>query len=194
MAVKSLILTVVFLFAVFRWSKQIIALLDKFILSKSEIIPLDIDHAHISYGNKLILGSGYFPSLGNIELDDQGRALLKAGDKEIVLGKTTQSGNSDYLFGFSVEDGDSIQFSYRHSVAPWLTFFEFNFMTGHSPSKKRNAYYALTWIKKDGSQLHARWKFEQWKYNGGNGWGNWNRVYVIDGRKDDLIDLVIEKK
>lgn len=194
MILKPLVLTVIVLFAVIRWGKQIVTFLDKLALSKSKIIRLDIDHAHVSFGNKLNLGSGYFPSLGNVEVDDLGRVVLKAGEKEIGLGKATQSKNAEYLFDVTMDEGDSIRFSYQHSFLPWLTFFEFNFMTGHSPTKKRNAYYSLIWKKKDGTRICARWRFEQWKYNSEDGWGNWNRVYVVDGKKDDLIDLVIEKK
>jgi hypothetical protein len=39
--------------------------------------------------------------------------------------------------------------------------------------------------------LRARWKFLQSKY-GGADWGN--TAQIIDGKKDDLIELVIEKK
>ncbi|HTH55392.1 MAG TPA: hypothetical protein VL728_05060 [Cyclobacteriaceae bacterium] len=194
MILKSLVITVVVLFAIVKWGRQFINLLDKLVLSKPEVIQLDMDHSHVSFGDKLMLGSGYFPSLGRVELDSAANVWLTSGERKFILGKAKPNQTSDYPFDFVVQEGDSVQFSYRHSFLPWHTLFEFNFMTGHSPSKKRNAYYSLIWRKSDGTLLRARWKFEQWKYNSEDGWGRWNRVYVIDGGKDDLIDLVIERK
>lgn len=187
MVVKSLILTVIVLFVLIKWGRPMVNVLDKAILSKPEIVHLNMKQSHI-LGDRLYLND-YFPNLKDVEVDDQGRVFLKADGKEIILGKTTPNQREDYSFDFTVEAGDSIHFTRRHSFFAWLTPFEINFMGGPSPYKKRYLYYTLLWTKKDGSILRARWKFEQSKYGGG--WGN---SQIIDGRKDDLIELVIEKK
>ena len=169
-------------------------LLDKVILSKSQIVKLEFNRSHI-LGDKLYLSDYYVPSLRNVEIDDRGQALLKADNNQIALGKATQNPTEISLLDFSIDEGDSIQFSNRHSFLAWLTPFEINLVSGGpSPYKKRYVYYTLTWTKKDGSRLRARWKFEQWKYHTEDGWGSWNSAHIIDGKKDDLIDLVIEKK
>jgi hypothetical protein len=58
----------------------------------------------------------------------------------------------------------------------WPTPFEFNFMTGHSPSWKRHLYYRLLWKKPSGPALDMVWRYEQSFYGKqlfpGNGWNN----------------------
>jgi hypothetical protein len=51
----------------------------------------------------------------------------------------------------------------------WPTPFDINFMTGHSPSWKRNLYYALDWRKASGQRLEMVWHYEQYFYPG-DGW------------------------
>src|SRR5208282_3075137 len=44
------------------------------------------------------------------------------------------------------------------------TPFEMNFMTGKSPSWRRNLYYRLVWKKASGAKLVMVWRFEQGFY------------------------------
>jgi hypothetical protein len=64
----------------------------------------------------------------------------------------------------------------RHSVLSWPTPFDFNFMTGHSPSWKRYMYYELRWKKPSGAAVDMVWRYEQPFYGqqlvAGDGWGN----------------------
>jgi len=76
------------------------------------------------------------------------------------------------LFVFdTVREMDNPSISVRHSALSWPTPFDFNFMTGHSPSWKRHAYYRLRWKKQDGSELRMAWRYEQYFYPG-NGWAS----------------------
>jgi hypothetical protein len=67
----------------------------------------------------------------------------------------------------STDDDASIEI--RRSVLTWPTPFEFNFMTGQSPSWKRHLYYRLLWKKPSGMNLEMLWRYEQFFYPG-NGW------------------------
>jgi hypothetical protein len=65
--------------------------------------------------------------------------------------------------------GDDASIQIRRSVLSWPTPFDFNFMTGHSPSWKRHLYYRLLWKKPSGAKLEMLWRYEQYFYPG-NGW------------------------
>jgi hypothetical protein len=52
---------------------------------------------------------------------------------------------------------------------PWPNFFETNFMTGNSPTWKRNRYQKLVWKKPDGTKLEMLWRYEQYSYPN-DGW------------------------
>jgi hypothetical protein len=65
--------------------------------------------------------------------------------------------------------GDDAFIEIRRSILSWPTPFEFNFMTGHSPSWKRHLYYRVLWKKSSGAKLEMLWRYEQYFYPG-NGW------------------------
>jgi len=67
--------------------------------------------------------------------------------------------------------GDDASITTRHSVLSWPTPFDFNFMTGQSPSWKRHLYYRLSWKKASGAKLEMLWRFEQYFYSG-DGWAS----------------------
>jgi hypothetical protein len=67
--------------------------------------------------------------------------------------------------------GDHASVEIRRSILSWPTPFEFNFMTGHSPSWKRHLYYRVLWKKPSGAKLEMLWRYEQYFYPG-NGWAN----------------------
>src|SRR5213080_4833027 len=67
--------------------------------------------------------------------------------------------------------GDDAFIQIRRSVLSWPTPFDFNFMTGHSPSWKRHLYYRLVWKKPSGAKLEILWRYEQYSYPG-NGWAS----------------------
>jgi len=65
--------------------------------------------------------------------------------------------------------GDDAFIEIRRSILSWPTPFDFNFMTGHSPSWKRHLYYRVLWKKSSGAKLEMLWRYEQYFYPG-NGW------------------------
>ena len=65
--------------------------------------------------------------------------------------------------------GDDSFIQIRRSILSWPTPFDFNFMSGHSPSWKRHLYYRVLWTKPSGAQLQMLWRYEQYFYPG-NGW------------------------
>jgi hypothetical protein len=67
--------------------------------------------------------------------------------------------------------GDRAFLVTRHSILSWPTPFDWNFMTGHSPSWKRHIYYEVRWKKSSGAQLQVLWRYEQFFYPG-NGWAS----------------------
>jgi hypothetical protein len=103
-------------------------------------------------------------------------AVANAG-KVFALGplmSTTEHGG-DFL-AVVPQAGDEAFLVTRHSTLSWPTPFEFNFMTGHSPSWKRHMYYELLWKKPSGATLDAIWRYEQPFYGQqlvpGDGWGS----------------------
>lgn len=67
--------------------------------------------------------------------------------------------------------GDDAFIEIRRSILSWPTPFDFNFMTGHSPSWKRHLYYRLLWKKPSGTKLEMLWRYEQYFYPG-DGWAS----------------------
>jgi hypothetical protein len=65
--------------------------------------------------------------------------------------------------------GDDASIEIRRSVLSWPTPFDFNFMTGHSPTWRRHIYYRLLWKKPSGAKLEMLWRYEQYFYPG-DGW------------------------
>src|SRR5206468_11665786 len=75
----------------------------------------------------------------------------------------------------------------RRSVLSWPTPFDFNFMTGHSPSWKRHLYYRVLWKKSSGGKLEMLWRYEQYFYPG-NGWAG---GFMTNGSSTGLVQLDI---
>jgi hypothetical protein len=102
---------------------------------------------------------------------------VASGGKVFALGslKPTTENGGDYL-AVVPQSGDEAFLVTRHSALSWPTPFDFNFMTGHSPSWKRYMYYELRWKKPSGATLDVIWRYEQPFYGRqlvpGDGWGS----------------------
>ncbi|HEV2045978.1 MAG TPA: hypothetical protein VGQ95_05195 [Chthoniobacterales bacterium] len=72
--------------------------------------------------------------------------------------------------------GDDASITTRHSPLSWPTPFDFNFMTGQSPSWRQHLYYELSWKRQSGAKLDMLWRFEQYFYSG-NGWLGGSMTY-----------------
>jgi hypothetical protein len=84
--------------------------------------------------------------------------------------------------------GDDALIEIRRSVLSWPTPFDFNFMTGHSPSWKRHLYYRLVWKKPSGAKLEMLWRYEQYFYPD-NGWVG---GFMTNGSSTGLLQVDIQ--
>jgi len=99
------------------------------------------------------------PSIGSTK-DNQ--FAVASGGKVFALGPLMSTGENggDHL-AVVPQMGDEAFLVTRRSALSWPTPFDFNFMTGHSPSWKRHVYYELRWKKPSGATLDALWRYEQ---------------------------------
>jgi hypothetical protein len=84
--------------------------------------------------------------------------------------------------------GDDAFIEIRRSVLSWPTPFDFNFMTGHSPTWKRHIYYRLLWKKPSGTKLEMLWRYEQY-FHPGEGWAG---GFIAHEHSTGLIRVNIE--
>ena len=102
---------------------------------------------------------------------------VASGGKVFALGplSSTTENAGDHL-AVVPQAGDEAFLVTRRSALSWPTPFDFNFMTGHSPSWKRHMYYELRWKKPSGATLDLVWRYEQPFYGqqlvAGDGWGS----------------------
>lgn len=137
-------------------------------------------------------GTGGWFTIGDLHLsltDQSGKLGLSIGstkDNQVALasgGKVfafgppmdTRENGGDYL-ATAPQAGDEALLVRRRSALAWPTPFDFNFMTGHSPSWRRHVYYELRWKKPSGATLDMVWRYEQPFYGkqltSGDGWGS----------------------
>jgi hypothetical protein len=110
---------------------------------------------------------GPSPEMGTTK---DGQLALSFDKKVFPFGPVpSASGGSGENLAAKRPKGDEAVIAVRHSALAWPTLFDFNFMTGQSPSWKRHQYYDLTWTKQDGAKLEMVWSYEQYFYPG-QGW------------------------
>lgn len=109
------------------------------------------------------------PSFGSTK--DNQFALASSG-RVFAFGPlaTTRENVNDYLAAVP-QAGDDASLSTRRSILSWPTPFDFNFMTGQSPSWKRHLYYQIRWKKSSAATLEMDWRYEQYFYSR-DGWSN----------------------
>jgi hypothetical protein len=108
-------------------------------------------------------------SIGSTK-DDQ--FALAAGGKVFPFGPLhSASENGGDKLATAPPAGDEAFITIRRSTLSWPTPFDFNFMTGQSPSWKRHIYYQVVWKKPSGATLEMLWRYEQYFYPA-NGWGS----------------------
>jgi hypothetical protein len=113
--------------------------------------------------------NGLAPDIGTTK-DDW--LALAAGGKVFAFGPSSSpTDNADDHLAATLQAEDDASLTMRRSVLSWPTPFDFNFMTGHSPSWKRHIYYRLLWKKPSGAKLEMLWRYEQYFYPG-LGWGS----------------------
>jgi hypothetical protein len=104
------------------------------------------------------------PHVGSSK-DDQ-LALANAG--QVFAFGPFRSSEKESLAA-DLQPGDTASVAIRHSLVSWPTFFDFNFMTGHSPLWKRHQLYDLVWRRQNGAKLEMLWRYEQSFYHE-DGW------------------------
>ena len=110
------------------------------------------------------------PSIGSTK---DGKLGVAAGGKVFPLGPmSANTDESSEILTAAPDQGDQVTITLGHSRLSWPTPFDFNFMTGASPSWRRYAYQRLTWTKPNGSKLQMLWRYEQPYYGGTDGWGS----------------------
>jgi hypothetical protein len=104
-----------------------------------------------------------------------------SGGKVFALGPLSSAGENGADLATVAQAGDHAVFVTKRSVLSWPTPFEFNFMTGKSPSWKRHMYYQLLWKKPSGATLEMLWRYEQPFYE------SWGSGFMI---REDSTGLV----
>jgi hypothetical protein len=163
--------------------RQLALALDRLGTAEVERIPiteLGYDSgASLRLGSMLlsITGPDNHPLALSIVPDANNKLILFLGGKSFPLGDL-QSAAQDNAAAFTVrpDKGDEASLTVRRSFLSWPTPFDFNFMTGHSPSWKRHRYHQLVWKRRSGPRLEMLWRYEQYFYPA-EGWteGNMTR-------------------
>ena len=131
--------------------------------------------------------SGVLISVGSTK--DNQLALASSG-KVFPFGPLESSSeNGSERLAAATPPGDQAFLATRHSVLSWPTPFDLNFMTGKSPSWKRNMYQQIRWKKSSGANLQMLWRYEQFFYPG-NGWTS---GFMIREGSTGLIQVDIEE-
>jgi len=113
--------------------------------------------------------NGLTPNIGTTKDD---HLALAVGGKVFAFGPVSSTAdNADDHLAATLQADDDASLTIRHTVLSWPTPFDFNFMTGQSPSWKRHIYYRLLWNKPSGAKLEMMWRYEQYFYPG-LGWGS----------------------
>jgi hypothetical protein len=170
------VLLIVIAFAVlWLWrGRDVSMLVDRFYLIETSSLPVK-NIAYEGTGTGGILHAdvvdlslnqgelGASPSLGTTI---QNQLALSFGGKVFAFGPL--SPETDKL-ATAVPAQDAATILIQHSAIPWRNFFETNFMTGNSPTWKRNVYRTMRWKKPTGEKLEMVWRYEQFFYEN-NGW------------------------
>jgi len=93
--------------------------------------------------------------------------ILGQGPDAVTLGTAVPRPDPDggEFYEIKPAEGSKIEYVVDRSVLSWPTPFQFNFMTGHSPGRKRYLYHRFSWTKPTGGRVEALWRYEQWHYD-----------------------------
>jgi len=155
-------LVVVWLFV----GRQLSTLLDRLVTVREltlPVSPLSCRFGTILIGD-LLLSLSATPDERPIEVDcdASNRVVVSVDGRALELGTRM---NSPTGSDFAPDQGDQVTLTVDRSILSWPTPLDLNFMTGQSPSWKRNVYYRLRWTKVSGASFTALWRFEQYFYD-----------------------------
>jgi len=125
------------------------------------------------------------PSLGSTK-DDQ--FALASGGKVFAFGPLSSTGeNGGEHLSAVPQAGDETFVTTRRSVLSWPTPFDFNFISGESPSSKRHIFYQIRWKKSSGATLDMLWRYEQNFYPR----SGWDAGFMVHEGSTGLIEVEI---
>jgi hypothetical protein len=172
--------------------RRLVTLLDRLTLAQvdhprvdrlvAETSSLELAGIHVD-----LMNSAY-ARLAEISLDSGGHVVLQSRGQQFPLGPGQPAPliRGVPRFELTPDPGDAVLLTVKHSRIAWPTPFDMNFMTGASPSKKRNTYVRLRWTKLTGAKLQMLWKTEQ-SYYRTDGWS----PPRIEGITDGLLEIHI---
>src|SRR5215813_8298471 len=179
-------LVVVWLFV----GRQLSTLLDRLVTVREltlPVSPLSCRFGTILIGD-LLLSLSATPDERPIEVDcdSSSRVVVSVDGRAFELGSRTGPSSG---FEFAPDPGDQVSLTVDRSLVSWPTPFDFNFMTGHSPSWKRHLYYRLRWTKASGANLTTVWRYEQYFYDS----DGWTDGFMIRAGSTGLIEAHISR-
>lgn len=170
--------------------RHVALLVDRFGTAEIERIPItQLTYEGAQSGGLFRLGNAMLSTTGPdnhpfpliLAPGTNNKMILSASGKSFTLGEIGLSAAEEPPSTFTIrpDAGDEASLAVRRSFLSWPTPFDFNFMTGHSPSWKRYRYQELVWKKQSGAQLRMLWRYEQYFYPS-DGWteGNMTREGV----------------
>ncbi|MDR3615268.1 MAG: hypothetical protein P4L53_17045 [Candidatus Obscuribacterales bacterium] len=183
--------------------RQVVLLIDQIATSPAETLPVGRYHYSVTGltidGAKMeLFDTNEIPVDIRYDINADGRLTLHTQGKAFPLGTRIGPPRTDGLseFPFAADDGDVVSFIRDHSLLAWPTPFEMNWMTGSSPSWRRNLYYRLRWHKKSGESLALVWRLEEVLFRE-QGWTLASRLgstglidIAIVGSADGLVESV----
>jgi hypothetical protein len=160
--------------------RRLTLFVDRFGTAEIERIPVtQLGYNGAEMGGLILLATGMLDTTGpddhpfplRIAPDANNKLVLTTSGISFPLGELVPASSQEPASTFTVRPNkeDEVSLTVRRSFVSWPTPFEFNFMTGHSPSWKRHRYYELIWKKRSGAQLQMVWRFEQYFYST-DGW------------------------
>ncbi|MDR3416441.1 MAG: hypothetical protein P4L83_09665 [Nevskia sp.] len=172
-----------------RW---IVLLVDRFATVRVKTLPagpLVYSPGNIAIGDyalEVTDRGGRLHAIG-IDVDPDGRIQVHTGNKVFPLGVRIglpdKSGRTD--IPFAPDPGDDVALVLDRSVLAWPTPFDLNFMTGISPTRRRNLYFRLTWRKRSGATLDMVWRYEELYYAR----EGWTGSYTSRDNTTGLVDV-----
>ena len=174
LAVGAAALTALWIF----WGREISSFIDRYWTAETESAPIQsIGYEGTGTGGIFIVNGvslslndvtpGLSLSVGSTK---DNHFALATGGRVFPFGPlTSTSENSAEHLASVLPSGDQAFLATRHGVLSWPTPFDMNFMTGQSPSWKRNIYREIRWKKSSGANLQMLWRYEQFFYPA-NGW------------------------
>ena len=110
-----------------------------------------------------------YPQVATATVDADNRLTISVNGRSLMLGPRsgdlpTGETPPTTIPAYAAEPGDVSALTVERSWLSWPVF-ELNFMTGQSPSWRRDIYYHLTWTKRSGERLDLMWRFEQGFYS-----------------------------